>query len=219
MKSFDYTFENFVATTYNRFACLAAEKVCEAPGVYNPLYIFGPSGVGKTYLLRAIEKEYQNKKKTALYISVNRFCEELVKAIRNGTNIEFREKYNQVDVLLVDRFEYFAGKEATQEEFFNIVQNRYQNSKQTVIVGTVYPSELPGVYPALSSFFCNGLCVKIPTPNFEEVAQIIYKKLHEHGRNWPMDACRYIAINISRGCVAGEINQILAFSELFPNTP
>ena len=214
MKPADYTFENFVVTHSNHMAYLAAQKICESPGAYNPLYIFGPSGTGKTYLLRAIEKEYQNQQKTALYISVNKFCEELIKAIRNGTNIEFREKYNQVDVLLVDRFEYVAGKESTQEEFYNIVENRYQNGKQTVVVGTAYPSELPGINRALCSFLCNGLDVKIPTPNFEDVAQILYKELHKHGRNWPMDACRYIAINISHDCIAGEINKILAFKEL-----
>ena len=214
MKPADYTFENFVVTHSNHMAYLAAQKICESPGAYNPLYIFGPSGTGKTYLLRAIEKEYQNQQKTALYISVNKFCEELIKAIRNGTNIEFREKYNQVDVLLVDRFEYVAGKESTQEEFYNIVENRYQNGKQTVVVGTAYPSELPGINRALCSFLCNGLDVEIPTPNFEDVAQILYKELHKHRRNWPMDACRYIAINISHDCIAGEINKILAFKEL-----
>lgn len=210
----DYSFETFIATPSNRLAYLAAQKICETPGTYNPLYIFGPSGTGKTYLLRAIEKEYQDQQKTALYISANKLCEELIKAIRNGTNIEFREKYNQVDVLLIDRFEYIAGKEATQEELYNIIENRYHNGKQTVVVGTAYPSELPDINRALCSFLCNGLDVKIPTPNFEEVAQILYKELHKLGRNWPMDACRYIAINIARGCVAGEINKILAFSEL-----
>ena len=212
----DYTFENFVVTHSNHMAYLAAQKICESPGAYNPLYIFGPSGTGKTYLLRAIEKEYQNQQKTALYISVNKFCEELIKAIRNGTNIEFREKYNQVDVLLVDRFEYVAGKESTQEEFYNIVENRYQNGKQTVVVGTAYPSELPGINRALCSFLCNGLDVKIPTLNFEDVAQILYKELHKHGRKWPMDACRYVALNVTSGVrqIEGEINKILAFKEL-----
>ena len=216
MKPADNTFETFVVTHSNHMAYLAAQKICESPGAYNPLYILGPSGTGKTYLLRAIEKEYQNQQKTALYISVNKFCEELIKAIRNGTNIEFREKYNQVDVLLVDRFEYVAGKESTQEEFYNIVENRYQNGKQTVVVGTAYPSELPGINRALCSFLCNGLDVKIPTLNFEDVAQILYKELHKHGRKWPMDACRYVALNVTSGVrqIEGEINKILAFKEL-----
>ena len=216
MKPSEYTFETFAVTPSNRLAYLAAQKICKAPGAYNPLYIFGPSGTGKTYLLRAIEKECQNKKKTALFISANRFCEDLVKAICNGTNIEFREKYHQADVLLIDRLQYIAGKEATQEELFNILEKRLSDHKQTVFAGNAHLSQIPILNPELSACLTSGLCIEIPNPDFEGKAEIIYRKLNEHGINWPMEACKYVALNISSGVnqIEGEIYKILAFREL-----
>ena len=94
MKLSDYTFETFIDTPSNHLARLAAQKICETPGVYNPLYIFGPSGTGKTHLLHAIAKEYQNKQKTVLCVSVNQFLDEMIEEIKTGTNMEFSEKYH-----------------------------------------------------------------------------------------------------------------------------
>ena len=216
MKASEYTFENYVMTPSNRLVRLAAQKICETPGAYNPLYIFGPSGVGKTHLLQAIAAEYESKGQSAICLLSNQFLEEMIEAIRNGTNAEFREKYHQVDVLLIDRLQYIAGKEATQEELFNIVGKRLLDHKQTVFAGNVHPSQIPVLDPELSACLAGGLCIEIPTPDFEGKTQIISKKLKAHGMDWPIEACRYVALNVSSGVnqIEGEINKILACREM-----
>lgn len=218
MSRADYTFENYITTSSNRLARLAAEKVCESPGTqFNPLYIYGSPGVGKTHLLYAIAKEYESKGLTALCLSSNQFFEEMIEAIRNGTNAEFREKFYQVDVLLIDRLQYAAGKEATQEELFNIVEKRHLNCKQTIFVGNASLTQIPGLNPELSAYLKGGLCVEIPTSDFEGKAEIIARKLKQNGIDWPIEACRYVSLNITSGAnqIEGEINKILACKELF----
>jgi chromosomal replication initiator protein len=162
------------------------------------------------------EHEYKSKGLTAIYLSSNQFFEEMIAAIRNGTNAEFREKYHQVDVLLIDRLQYIAGKEATQEELFNIVEKRLLDHKQTVFSGNVHPSQIPILNPELSACLAGGLCIEIPTPDFEGKMQIISQKLKAHGMEWPIEACRYVALNTSSGVnqIDGEINKILFCKEL-----
>ena len=216
MKSSEYTFETYTTTSSNRLARLAAKKICEFPGTYNPLYIFGPSGVGKTHLLHAIAAGCESKGLSAICLSSNQFFEEMIDAIRNGTNVAFREKYHQVDVLLIYRLQYVAGKEATQEELFNIVEKRLLDHKQTVFAGNVHPSQIPVLNPELSACLGGGLCIEIPTPDFEGRTQIISQKLKAHGVEWPIEACRYVALNAFSGVnqIEGEINKILAFREM-----
>lgn len=212
----DYTFETFVATSSNCLAQLAAKKICETPDSFNPLYIYGPPGVGKTHLLQAVANEYTSNGLSAICLSSNQFLEGMIEAIKTGTNMEFREKYHQVDVLLVDRLQYVAGKEATQEELFNIVERRLLDHKQTVFAGNVHPSQIPILDPELSACLAGGLCIEIPTPDSEGKTQIISKKLKAHGMDWPMEACRYVALNVSSGInqIEGEINKILACREM-----
>lgn len=218
MKLSEYTFGTYVTTPSNRFARIAAETISKSSEInYDPLYIYGPSGVGKTHLLHAMAKEYRKQGKTAICVSASQFCEEMIAAIRNGTNAEFREKYQQADVLLIDRLEYVAGKEATQEELFNIWEKRHLlNHKQTIFAGNAYPTRIPMLEPKLSSHLALGLCVEIPTPDCEEKAKIIFQKLKSKGVDWPIDACRYVARNISSNAsqIEGEINKILACREL-----
>ena len=212
----EYTFETYVTTSSNRLAQLAAKKICETPDSFNPLYIYGPPGVGKTHLLQAVANEYTSKGLSAICLSSNQFLEGMIEAIKTGTNTEFREKYHQVDVLLIDRLQYIAGKEATQEELFNIVGKRLLDHKQTVFAGNVHPSQIPILDPELSACLAGGLCIEIPTPDFEGKTQIISKKLKAHGMDWPMEACRYGALNVSSGInqIEGEINKILACREM-----
>lgn len=211
----EHTFENFIVTPFNRFAYLVAQEICKSPGSYNPLYLYGPAGVGKTHLLRAIGKVYQNQHETGIYLSANQFVEEMINAIKTGANVEFKEKYCQVDVLLIDRLQYISGKEATQEELYSIIEKRLSDNKQTVFAGSAAPAQLD-LEQGLRSFMARGLCVEVPTQGVEETAQIIFQKLNELGIDWPLGTCKYIAQNIpSKVCqIEGEINKILALSKL-----
>ena len=216
MSRVEYSFETYVTTASNHLARSVAQKICELPGSFNPLYLYGQPGVGKTHLLHAIEKECRSKGISAICLSSNQFFEEMIDAIRHGTNVKYREKYHLFDVLLIDRLHYIAGKEATQEELFNILGKRLSDHKQTVFAGNVHPSKIPSLNPELSARLTSGLCIEIPNPDFEGKAEIIFRKLNDHGINWPMEACKYVALNVSSGVnqIEGEIYKILAFREL-----
>ena len=216
MKTSEYTFETYVTTPSNRLAYLAARKICESPGIFNPLYIYGWSGMGKSHLLHAMTKEYESKGLTAIYLSSTQFLEEMIEAIKTGTMIEFREKYYQTDVLLIDRLQYISEKETSQEELLNVVAKRLLDHKQTVVSGIEHPLLMGALIPELSACLTSGLCVEISMPDYEERSQIIFRKLKERGIDWPLDACRYMALNISSGVhqIEGEINKILACREM-----
>ena len=215
MKSANYTFETFVVTPSNRLAYLAAQKICQTPGAYNPLYIFGPSGTGKTHLLHAIAKEYQDKQKSVLYVSVNQFLHEMIEAIKAGTNVEFREKYHQADVLLIDRLDFIAGKEASQEALINIIERRLLESKQVVFAGDMALGRIPNLRVELYTCLSGGMSMEVQMPDLDTKTKIISDKLKRNGIEWPMDACRYVALNVTSGVrqIEGEINKILAFKE------
>ena len=216
MSRVEYSFETYVTTAFNHLARSVAQKICELPRSFNPLYLYGQPGVGKTHLLHAIEKECRSKGISAICLSSNQFFEEMIDAIRRGTNVKFREKYHLFDVLLIDRLQYIAGKEATQEELFNILEKRLSDHKQTVLAGNVHPSQIPILNPELSACLTSGLCIEIANPDFEGKAEIIFRKLNDHGIDWPMEACKYVALNISSGVnqIEGEIYKILAFRDL-----
>ena len=216
MNPSDYTFGTFINTPFNQLACLAAQKICETPGAYNPLYIYGPPGVGKTHLLYAIANAYNKEQKTAIYISANQFLEEMIEVIKTGNNPEFREKYHQADVLLIDRLQYISGKEASQKELLNIVERRLLENKQVVVAGDSSLGRIPNLEVELHACLAGGVCIEIQTPDLDTKTKIIAEKLKKNGIVWPMDACRYVALNISSGIkqIDGEINKILAFREL-----
>ena len=216
MNPSDYTFGTFINTPSNQLACLAAQKICETPGAYNPLYIYGPPGVGKTHLLYAIANAYNKEQKTAIYISANQFLEEMIEVIKTGNNPEFREKYHQADVLLIDRLQYISGKEASQKELLNIVERRLLENKQVVVAGDSSLGRIPDLEEELHACLARGVCIEIQTPDLDTKTKIIAEKLKKNGIEWPVDACRYVAHNISSGVeqIEGEIHKILAFKEL-----
>lgn len=216
MNPSDYTFGTFINTPSNQLACLAAQKICETPGAYNPLYIYGPPGVGKTHLLYAIANAYNKEQKTAIYISANQFLEEMIEVIKTGNNPEFREKYHQADVLLIDRLQYTSGKEASQKELLNIVERRLLENKQVVVTGDSSLGRIPDLEEELHACLARGVCIEIQTPDLDTKTKIIAEKLKKNGIEWPVDACRYVALNISSGVeqIEGEIHKILAFKEL-----
>ena len=139
----------------------------------------------------------------------------MITAIQTGANVEFREKYHQVDILLFDRLQCVSGKEATQEELYRIIERRLSNNKQTVFAGNMAPAQLD-LEQGLRSFMARGLCVEVPTQGVDETAQIISQKLEGLGMDCPLGVCKYIALNIpSKVCqIEGEINKILALSKL-----
>lgn len=216
MNPSDYTFGTFINTPSNQLACLAAQKICETPGAYNPLYIYGPPGVGKTHLLYAIANAYNKEQKTAIYISANQFLEEMIEVIKTGNNSEFREKYHQADVLLIDRLQYISGKEASQKELLNIVERRLLENKQVVVAGDSSLGRILDLEEELHACLARGVCIEIQTPDLDTKTKIIAEKLKKNGIEWPVDACRYVALNISSGVeqIEGEIHKILAFKEL-----
>lgn len=121
-----------------------------------------------------------------------------------------------MDILILDRLEYIACKEATQEELSNIIDKRYLDHKQTVFAGNAYPTQIPILDPRLSAHLTLGLCAEIPTPDFDGKVEIIAQKLKQNGLDWPIEACRYVTLNVSSGVnqIEGEINKILACREL-----
>ena len=190
MSRVEYSFETYVTTATNHLARSVAQKICELPGSFNPLYLYGQPGAGKTHLLHAIEKECKSNGISAICLSSNQFFEEMIDAILHGTNVEFREKYHLFDVLLIDRLQNIAGKESSQEELFNILEKRLSDHKQTVFAGNAHPTQIPNLDTELSACLLGGLCVEIPMPDFEGKAEIILQKLKANGMDWPMVSCR-----------------------------
>ncbi len=176
---YDYTFDTFIVGSSNRFAHAASVAVSEKPSVvYNPLFIYGNSGLGKTHLLHAIMSRMKKKfpLKTILYIRAEDFTIELIDALKRGTNDAFHEKYRTVDVLLVDDIQFIAGKESTQEEFFNTFNTLYQSSKQIVLTSDRPPKDIQTLDERIRSRFESGLIADIQPPDFETRVGIIQRK-------------------------------------------
>lgn len=210
------TFENFVVVPANQLARLAADKICQSPGNHNPLCIFGASGTGKTHLLMAIADQFQKSGKTVQYLSCQQFCDEMICAIKAGTNTEFRTKYYEADILLLDGLQFVAGKETTQGELFAILEKRLSDHKQTIFAGNAPPSQILLWDSELSSCLRGGLCIEIQMSNYAETTEIVANKLKEHGIDWPVEACQYVALNIASGRnqIDGEINKIVFLNAL-----
>ena len=174
-----YTFENFVIGKSNEFAHAAALAICKEPGMtYNPFFIYGGVGLGKTHLMHAIgNRIFQTMpQKNILYVSGEQFTNELITALREHKINAFKEKYRKVDVLLVDDVQFLAGKDATQEEFFHTFNELHNLDKQIVIASDKPPKEIEGIEERLSSRFSWGLCTDIQKPDIETRIAILQKK-------------------------------------------
>ena len=174
-----YTFENFVIGKSNEFAHAAALAICREPGVtYNPFFIYGGVGLGKTHLMHAIgNKIFQTSPtKKILYVSGEQFTTELITSIREHKINAFKEKYRKTDVLLVDDIQFLAGKDATQEEFFHTFNELHNLNKQIVIAADKPPKEITGIEERLSSRFSWGLCTDVQKPDIETRIAILQKK-------------------------------------------
>ena len=214
-----FTFDNFVVGPSNRFAHSASIAVSKTPGqVYNPLFIWGPPGVGKTHLLYAIANSIRrvNPNSNIVYIKGDQFTNELIAAIQSGKNVEFRSKYREADLFLIDDIQFIAGKESTQEEFFHTFNSLYENHKQIVMTSDRKPSDMLTLEDRLKSRFEWGLIADINPPDYETRMAIIKNKAKQLALDLDDDVCNYIAINITNNVrqIEGTVKKILAYRDL-----
>ena len=214
-----FTFDNFVVGPSNRFAHSASIAVSKNPGqVYNPLFIYGPSGVGKTHLLYAIANGIRRSNPDAniVYIKGDEFTNELIAAIAGGKNVEFRSKYRESDLFLIDDIQFIAGREYTQEEFFHTFNKLYEEHKQIVLTSDRKPDDMLTLEERLRSRFLWGLIADINPPDYETRMAIIKNKAKQLGLNLDDEVCNYIAINITNNVrqIEGTVKKILAYRDL-----
>lgn len=214
-----YTFETFVVGPFNELAHAAAKAVIERPGLtYNPLFIYGSTGHGKTHLIQAIgnyfKKTHANKK--VLYVTSERFAMDYINAVRAGHANNFKDQYRQYDVLIMDDVQFIANTEKTQEELFHLFNALRDNNKQIVFSSDKHPSLLPGFEDRLKGRFSAGMIAEIPEPDVESRTAIIRAKIEQHGFSIPDDIILYIAENV-RGNIReleGVLNMIVCKSQL-----
>ena len=220
-----YTFDTFVVGANNNLAHAAALAVAESPGeVYNPLFIYGGVGLGKTHLMHSIAHFIlkNNTEAKILYVTSEKFTNELIDAIRNKNNIsttEFREKYRNNDVLLIDDIQFIIGKESTQEEFFHTFNTLYESKKQIIISSDKPPKDIETLEERLRSRFEWGLTVDIQSPDYETRMAILRKKEELEGYNIDNEVIKYIATNIKSNIreLEGALTKIVALSKLDHN--
>ncbi len=214
-----YTFDHFIVGNSNRFAHAAASAVAENPGkTYNPLFIYGNSGLGKTHLLMAIGNAIHENfpKKTIMYIKGDDFTNQLVKAIKNGTTEEFRNKYRNVDLLLVDDIQFIAGKQQTQNEFFHTFNSIYEAGNQLVITSDRPPIEMATLDDRLRTRFEWGLMADIQPPDLETRMAITRNKAAQLGLILSDDAVEHISVKITSNIrrLEGVIKKLTAYKEI-----
>lgn len=215
----DYTFERFVVGNSNKFAHAAAMAVAERPAEsYNPLFIYGESGLGKTHLLYAIAHTIHNAHPNykIVYIRGDAFTNELIRAIREGKNQEFRDKYRSADVFLMDDVQFIAGRDSTQEEMFHTFNNLYEEKKQIVFTSDRPPKEMLRLEDRLKTRFEWGLLADIQPPDYETRVAIIKNKAIRMGVELPEEVLTYVAENITSNVrqIEGTVNKILAYRDL-----
>lgn len=215
----EFTFETYVVGPSNKLAYAAAQSVAERPASnYNPLFIYGDSGLGKTHLLYAIAHVIRknNRKSKIAYIKGDDFTNELIQSIRENKNQEFREKYRQADLLLVDDIQFIAGKRQTQEEFFHTFNTLYESGKQIVLTSDRPPSEMTQLEDRLQTRFEWGLLVDVTPPDFETRLAIVKNKAAMLGIELPESVADYVAENVTANVrqLEGTLNKILAYRDL-----
>jgi len=212
-----YTFDNFEVGNGNRFAHAACLAVAQSPAkAYNPLFVYGGVGLGKTHLMQAIANHViqHNPRTKVLYVSGNKFTNELLDAIKDDRTAAFREKYCSVDVLLIDDIQFLAGKERAQEEFFHIFNTLYDSNKQIVITSDSPSKDIPTLENRLISRFEWGLLTDIQPPDLETRIAILRKKAQSENLNIPDEVINFIADNIpsNRRQLEGALTKLVAFS-------
>jgi len=212
-----YTFDSFVIGNDNRFAHAACLAVAQSPAkAYNPLFVYGVVGVGKTHLMQAIGNYIiqHNPKAKVLYISSEKFTNELINSIKDDRTVAFRDKYLNVDILLIDDIQFLAGKERTQEEFFHTFNTLYESNKQIAITSDCPPKDITTLEERLRSRFEWGLTTDIQPPDLETRIAILRKKAQAENLNVPAEVIAFIAEKISSNIrqLEGALTKLVAFS-------
>jgi chromosomal replication initiator protein len=213
----DLTFENFVTGKANQLARAAALQVADNPGTsYNPLFLYGGVGLGKTHLIQAIGNQLliRNPKANIRYIHAEQFVGDVVKAYQRKAFETFKSYYHSLDLLLIDDIQFFSGKNRTQEEFFYAFEALIAAKKQIIITSDTYPSEIDGIDDRLVSRFGSGLTVAIEPPELEMRVAIILKKAEHEGRAFPDEVAFFVAKHLRSNVreLEGALRKILAFS-------
>ncbi len=215
-----YNFDSLVVGDFNQFACAAAVAVSEAPGMtkYNPLYIYGGTGLGKTHIVQAIGHRILEifPQKRVIYATSEKFTSDFITSISNSSITNFTRVYRDVDVLIIDDIQFFTGKESTQEQFFHTFNTLYHLGKQIVLSSDRSPKDIKGLEERLLSRFSWGLVTDLQAPDLENRTAILYKKLESEGMSLPDNVVRYIADKVSTNVreLEGALIRLLAYSSL-----
>ena len=213
---YEFTFENFIKGPSNQFAFAAAQAVAANPsGAYNPLFIYGPSGLGKTHLLNAIKIEIQKNHPefNIVYVDCEKFTNETITAIKNATMEQFRQRYRKADVLLIDDIQFLAGKESTQEEFFHTFNTLHNDGRQIVIASDRPAKEIKSLEERLRTRFEWGLTADIQPPDFETRVAIVKRKAELLNLDLPNDVAEYIANHLKQNIrqLEGAVKKLNAY--------
>ena len=212
-----YTFESFVVGNSNKMAYTASKAVADKPGVqYNPLFLYGGTGLGKTHLLQAIGNDAIEKDRNVIYVTVEQFMNDFLFSMKNKNLEHFKSKYRQCDLLLIDDVQFLSGKETTQEEFFHTFNELHNANKQIVLTSDKLPSQIAGLEERLKSRFEHGLKSHIQLPELETKIAIIEKKSELNGIHLTKDIVQYIATNLGNSIreIEGVLIQINANANL-----
>jgi chromosomal replication initiator protein len=214
-----FSFDRFVVGSSNQFAAAAAEAVAERPGAaYNPLYIYGGSGLGKTHLLHAIANRLHTSAPPlkVVYMTTEQFVNELINCIRRKQMDAFRQTFRGVDMLLLDDIQFIAGKERTQEEFFHTFNTLQSTGRQVVFTSDARPADIPGLEERLRSRFLQGLIADIQPPDLETRCAILREKARAVGRELPEDVVLFISRRIQNNVreLEGCLNRTIAYAQL-----
>lgn len=214
-----YTFETFIVGPFNELAFAAAQAIINKPGVsYNPFFIYGPSGLGKTHLIQAVGNAIKEKypHKTIKYISLERFAIDYVNALRNNKPNEFKQKYRKYDVMIMDDIQFISNKEKTQEELFHLFNNLYETNKQIIFSSDKHPNYIPGLEDRLKTRFSSGMIVDVTEPDFESRVAIIKSKAAQAGVELGDEIVDFIASSISNSVreLEGSLNSVICQVQL-----
>ena len=214
-----YTFESFIVGSGNELAFAACQAISQSPGKkYNPLFLYGGVGIGKTHLIQAVGNEIirNNPKARVVYISTEQFVQEFIDAVRFRKNTDFASYYRNVDVLIVDDIQFIAGKDKTQEEFFHTFNALHQANKQIIISSDKPPKDIPTLEERLKSRFAWGMSIDMQNPDFETRCAIVQSKAELASMTLPQDVVEFLANHIQTNIreLEGALNQLVAFCEM-----